>query len=155
MLEILTPLVKLHRVSRAVDPSTFVAAPGIWAALNSDGTLQNITTDTPPTLSKLVVNSASSNPYESNDVESGRVTTIEDIGVRVLVDTEGYTGTPTVGGLLAVSDKAGYEGKLFLYTEHPHSEAGSYEIVARCEEVDAVNSTIVYRTMSPTIVTVS
>lgn len=149
MLEILTPLVKLHRVSRSVDPSTFVAKPGIWGELQVDGSLKNVVTATPAKINKLVVNSASENVYESNDVEVGRVTTIEDFGVRCLVDGEGFTGDPAVGDLLAVSNIAGYEGKLFSTDENPNTETGDYEVVARVEETDAVAGTIVYKTISP------
>jgi hypothetical protein len=155
MLEILTPIVKLHRVSRSVDPTTFEAAPGIWGVLMGDGSLVNVTTDTPSKLNKLVVNSASSNKYESNDVEVGRLTTIEDIGVRVLVDDAGFTtgGGLAQGEALAVSVKAGYEGKLFGVDENPNSEGpGDFEIVARIEEVDAVSGTIVYKTVAPSYV---
>jgi len=149
MLEILTPLVKLHRVSRSVDPSVFVAKPGIWGELNPDGSLKNVVTDTPAKINKLVVNSASENVYESNDVEVGRVTTIEDFGVRALVDGEGFTGEPAVGDLLAVSNITGFEGKLFSTTENPNTEVGDYEVVARVEETDAVAGTIVFKTISP------
>jgi hypothetical protein len=153
MLEILTPLVKLHRVSRSVDPSVFVAKPGIWGELNPDGSLKNVVTDEPAKINKLVVNSASENVYESNDVEVGRVTTIEDFGVRCLVDGEGFTGTPNstinVGDLLAVSNIEGFEGKLFSTDENPNTETGDYEVVARVEETDAVAGTIVYKTISP------
>jgi len=149
MLEILTPLVKLHRVSRSVDTSAFVAKPGIWGELQPDGSLKNIVTDTPAKINKLVVNSASENIYESNDVEVGRVTTIEDFGVRCLVDGEGFTGDPAVGDLLAVSTVATFEGKLFSTTENPNDEDNDFEVVARVEEVDAIAGTIVYKTISP------
>jgi hypothetical protein len=153
MLEILTPIYKVHRVSRSVNPATFVAVPGIWAVLNSDGSLKNVVTSSPDKTNKLVINSASSNPYESNDVEVGRVSTVEDIGIRCLVDGAGFTGNPAVGDLLAVSTPLGYEGKLFSTTENPWGESGDFQIVARVEEVDAVAGTIVFRTISPSIVT--
>lgn len=151
-LEILTPLDKLHRVSRKIDKDTFVAVPGIWAEVKADGTLDNITTDTPGVVTKLVMNSASDNIYESHDVEVGRITTVEDIGFRYQVDGEGYVGTAAFGELYAVSDKATAEGKLFDVAEKPTSEAGDYEIVARCEEVSGANR--IFRTLSPVIFTV-
>ena len=155
MLEILTPLVKLHRVSRSVNPDTFVAVPGIWGVLGIDGSLTNVATGVVTKLNKLVVNSASNNKYESNDVEVGRVTTIEDIGVRVQVDSAGFTsgGGLVQGEALAVSVKAGFEGLLFGVDENPNGEGpGDYEIVARVEEIDATNGTIVYKTVAPTYV---
>jgi hypothetical protein len=153
MLEILTPLSKLHRVSRSVDSSTFIAVPGMWGELQHDGMLINIVTNVPAKINKLIINSSSNNAYESNDVEVGRVSTIEDIGVRCFVDNNGFTGDPAVGELLAVSDKAGAEGLLFSIDEQPNGEFGDYEIVAVVEEKDSVAGTIVYRTLSPEIKT--
>lgn len=149
MLDILTPLIKLERVSRKVDPATFTAVPGVWVKVQADGSLVNVTEDTPSTMNKMVISSASSNIYESHDVEVGRITTLESHGYRATIDSDGYTGSPSQGDLLAVSDKSGAIGKLFSITETPNSEWGTYEVVARCEEVDAVNGTITIRTISP------
>ena len=152
-LEILTPLEKLHRVTRQIDPDTFVAVPGIWAVLLVDGSLENVTTDTPPVMTKLVISSVSDSIYESHDSEVGRTTTVEDIGTRVQVDTDGYAGTLTQGTLLAVSDKAATgEGKLFDVGSVPNGEAGVYEIVAQVEVV--VGGLVTYRLLSPVAVTI-
>ena len=152
MLEVLTPLRLVHRVSRKITPSSFVASPGIWAEVDANGGLVNITTDTPATITKLVLGNASSNIYESHDVTVGRITSMEDHGIRVKVDTDGYTGSPIQGALLAVSDQDGVEGKLFSMGETPNGETGDYEVVARCEEVGT--GFIIYRTISPAITTV-
>ena len=39
MLEILTPMNKIERVSRKINPATFVAAPGIWGQVEASGSL--------------------------------------------------------------------------------------------------------------------
>ena len=152
MLEILTPMNKVERVSRKVDSSTFVAAPGIWGAINSTGNIINVATGVNSLLNKLVLTSASSNVYESHDVSVGRITTMESHGIRIKVDSEGYTATtPVVGDMLVISSATGTEGKLI-----PSDEAanGTYEIVARIEEVNAAGGWIIYRTISPISVTV-
>jgi hypothetical protein len=147
MFEILTPLAKLHRISRQVDPSTFSAYPGIWGKLNADGTLSNVTE--PSAITKLIVGKLSSNPYESHDVRgSGRITTIEDLGFRFTCDHDCFTGDPSVGDFLAVSDKDA--GKLFSIDIPPNGEVGDYELVARVEEKYS-DDTIVCRTVSPAI----
>jgi hypothetical protein len=151
-LEILTPLDKLHRVSRKVDKDTFVIEPGQWGEVKADGSLENITTDTPGVITKLVMSNVSDNVYESHDIEVGRATTVEDIGYRFQVDSTGFVGTAAFGEFYAVSDKAPNEGKLFDIAEKPTSEAGNYEVVARCEEVGTGYR--VFRTVSPEITTV-
>lgn len=155
MLEILTPLIKIHRVPRTIDPATFTARPGMFANLKADGSLENVVTGTIPTNPKMVVNSASSNKYESNDVEVGRCTTIEDIGVRFTVDSDVITGNPTVGNRVSVSCIAGFEGRLFDVVETPNAEAGTYPVVAVVEEKDSIAGTWTLKTVSPTTVVCS
>lgn len=156
MLEILTLLNKVERVSRIIDPDNFLAVPGLWAEVQADGSLANITTDTPGVITKLVIGNASDNIYESHDVSVGRITTVESIGIRAKVDTEGFDGsTIAQGDLLVVSDKAGAEGKLVSIIEKPNTEAGNYEIVARAEEVDVTAGYIIFRTVSPVILTLT
>ena len=92
MLEILTPMNKIERVSRKGAPATFVAAPGIWAELEAAGSIKNVVDGVPAAINKLVIGNASSNQYESHDVEVGRITTSESQGIRIKVDTAGYTG---------------------------------------------------------------
>ncbi len=149
MLEILTILSKLDRVSRVVDPSSFVAAPGIWAAVQSDGSIANCDAASVKTLHKMVISSASSNQYESNDIEVGRITTMESVGARCKVDSEGYAGTIAQGDMLYVSyNTTGTStiGKLRSSTEVGH-ETGSREIVGRAEEVGT--DYIVFKTVDP------
>ena len=151
MLELLTPMQKLERVSRQIDPTTFVAAPGIWAQVQSDGSLINVLNTVKSAINKLVIGSASLDKYESNDVEVGRITTLETIGCRVKVDSAGYAGTVAQGDFLIVSSDTVSLGKLI--TVATASSAGNYEVVARAEEVNTAAGYIVYRTVSPYIVT--
>ena len=151
MLELLTPMQKLERVSRQIDPTTFVAAPGIWAQVQSDGSLINVLNTVKSAINKLVIGSASLDKYESNDVEVGRITTLETIGCRVKVDSAGYAGTVAQGDFLIVSSDTASLGKLI--TVATASSAGNYEVVARAEEVNTAAGYIVYRTVSPYLVT--
>jgi ribosomal protein L23 len=152
MLELLTPMVKLERVSRSIDSATFVAAPGVWAQVQADGSLINVLAGVNAKVNKLNIGSASSNIYESHDVEVGRITTMETHGVRVKVDTAGYTGTPSFGDLLVVCSEALKLGKLVSTDEAVN---GTYEIVARVEEVNSSSGYIIYRTLSPAMVTIN
>ena len=150
MMEILTPMNKVERVTRKIDPATFVAVPGIWGVLGATGILTNVATGVNALVNKLVISSASSSIYESHDVEVGRITTMESQGIRVKVDTDGYSATtPVQGDLLVVSSAAGTEGKLMPSDE---AAAGTYETVGRIEVVGT--GYIIFRTMSPTVVTV-
>ena len=155
MLEILTKLAPLDRVSRVVDPDTFVAAPGIWGAIQSDGSIANCDAASVKYIHKLVISSASSNQYESHDISVGRITTLESLGVRCKVDSEGYAGTIAQGDLLMVSyNTTGTStiGKLRSTTEIGHA-TGDHEIVARAEEVGT--DYLIYKTISPYKATIS
>jgi len=152
MLEVLTPLNLVERVSRKI-PSTFVAAPGIWAEVQSDGSIDVLTAGTPGAITKLVLGNASSSIYESHDVSGGRITTMESIGIRVHINSDGFTGSPTQMALLAVSDQTVALGKLFDIAVTPNHELGDYEVVARCEQVNS-DGTIIIRTLSPVITTI-
>jgi len=154
MLEILTHFSKLDRVSRSVDPSSFVASPGIWAAVQPDGSIANCDASSIKTIHKLVIGSKSSNIYEGHDVEVGRVATMESIGVRCKVDSEGYAGTIAQGDNLYVSYQTtgtSAIGKLSSTATPVGGETGSREVVARCEEVGT--NYIVFKTISPYVTT--
>jgi hypothetical protein len=148
MFEILTPLAILHRESRPIDPTTFLATPGLWGVIGSDGTLTNVVAGTKAKINKLIVGARSSSQYESHDTAVGRISTIENVGFRVQCDTAGYVGDVHQGDFLAVCDNASYLGKLFSVAESPNGENGDYELVARVEEIDATTGVIVYRTVS-------
>ena len=94
MLDVKTPLSKVHRATRRVE-SGFVANPGIWAYLES-GVLKNIVaTTSQEKVLKVVIGNASSSVYESHDVEVGSIATIDEVA-RMAVDTDGYQAV--VGG---------------------------------------------------------
>jgi len=151
MLEILTPLAKCIRVSRSVDPDTFVALPGQWAEVSSDGSLVNVS-GAPVLVNKIVISSKTDNKYESHDVEVGRITTLEGpYGVRFKVDSNGYTGTVAVGDMLVVSNQTGEEGKLRRSAGLP---SATYEVVARIEQVNGTEGWIICELISPTTVSV-
>lgn len=150
-MDILTPLSKADRVSRQIDPATFVARPGIWAVLNNDGSLSNVVANTPAPVNKLVIGSRTGNKYESNDTMVGRITTMESIGIRIRLSYGLYVGVITVGDRLVVSTDADCLGKL-ISAEEPY-ETGNYEIVAICEEAHISEGWIIIRTVSPEMIT--
>ena len=150
-LNILTPLAKVTRVSRVVDPSSFTATPGIWGYIGSDGSIKNIQTGTNNKINKLVISSKSSSAYESQDIAVGRIATLETPGARCTVTTTGYVPTSmTQGALLVVGSDAGNEGKLEAVA---YAAAGTYEVVAICESIDATNGILTFETLSPSFVT--
>jgi hypothetical protein len=153
MLDVLTLLNKVERVSRLFELDNFVAVPGIWAEVVDDGSIKNVVTDTPAKCNKLVFGGVSDNPYENNDTKAGRVTTIESHGVRCKVDSEGYDGTVNVFDDLVVATGAGIEGKLVSVAET--TETGIYEVVARAEEVNDTEGWIIFKTLSPSYITLT
>lgn len=153
-LDILTPWSKIERVSRQMNPDTFVITrPGLWAVLENDGTLTNVVTDTPDKINKLVLNARTGNRYESHDSSHGRIATMESIGVRIRLTHGLYVGVISVGDRLCVSTYTGTKGKL-ISLEMAY-ETGDYEVVAICEEAHITEGYIIIRTVSPSIVTVS
>jgi hypothetical protein len=148
MFEILTPLDKVDRVSRKIDADTFVITAGMWAYLADDESLVNIATGTNKPVNKLVMTTVSSNDYESHDVMVGRVTTVESYGIRCKLDSTLYTGTPVLGDYMVVSSASGTEGKLVPIRV---SAIGTYEVVAKVEEVNNTDGFIVVRTLSATM----
>jgi hypothetical protein len=146
MIEILTPLSKCIRVSRAIDPATFVAAPGSWAGVAADGSLVAVST-TPAKVNKLVIGSSSNNKYESHDVEVGRITTLEGpVGLRFKITSDHYVGTPGQGTYLVPSSEALELGKLRLIVG---ATTGTYENVARVEQ--AGTGFLICTLISPTL----
>ena len=140
MISVLTPLSKVHRGSRKIDSDNFVAAPGIWASLKNDGSLENVATA--PAVAKLVLGNASSNSYESHDVTVGRIATLETIGARVKASIDLFDGAVTQGAALTVSAATGKKGLL-------KAAATTNIVVAVAEEV--TSDYVVYTTASPTI----
>jgi hypothetical protein len=152
-MEILTPMSKVERVSRQMDPDTFVIVrPGLWAVLENDGTLTNVVTDTPDKVNKLVIGSRTGNIYESHDTAHGRISTMESIGIRIRLTHGLYVGAISVGDRLTVSTFVSTKGKL-ISIESAY-ETGDYEAVAMCEEAHITEGYIIIRTISPVIVTV-
>ena len=173
MLDVKTPLSKIHRLARKVDPSAVTAEPGSWISIQTGSAVNLVgaTNATQQPILKMVLGNASSNQYESNDIEVGRLATIEGV-FRATVDTDGYqkyvggTGTQTLstavtyteGADLSVAYKttsatatsaagispAGDIGKLMPAT------TGNI-VVGRVETHDSTNSTLTFETVTPHI----
>jgi hypothetical protein len=136
---------KLTRVSRKVNPATLVAVPGVWLSIDATGIASNVQTSTAPLVAKLCIGSNSANPYESHDVEVGRITTLETIGVRCGVDSDGFHGSSiTQGALLSVDTSAGYEGQLKAAVKGDVA-------VAVAEGYDSATGVLTFTTCSPIV----
>jgi hypothetical protein len=152
MLDILSPLAKATRVSRSIyDPATFVAVPGVWGRIRSDGSIELVPAGSEPSVPKLIINSASQNIYESQDVEVGRITTLESPGIRCKVSDVGFTGSISQSDDLVVSSVHPNEGKLIKL---PTAGNGTYVIVARAEQVNGSEQWLIFETVSPRTVIV-
>lgn len=149
-LQILTPWSKIERVTRQMDPVTFRATPGIWAKLQNDGSLLNVVEDTPAKINKMVLNSRTDSIYESHDTAHGRIATMESFGIRCKVSTNLYTGDISLGDRLVVSTDGATLGQ--LTSAETTAETGSYEVVGRCEEINTAEGYMIFRTVSPEMV---
>jgi hypothetical protein len=145
MMNVLTYLSKVDRVSRSVNPATFTYNPGKWAEIDSTGTLTIPADGTPCKLPALVMGDTADNKYEGHDTSVGRVSTIESYGVRVEVDTDGYAGTINSGDLLFVSAETASKGKLIA--SGSIVAAGTYVAVAKAHTL--ISSKLTYVTLSP------
>lgn len=112
--EVLTPLSKTHRISRQIaDVDTFEATPGTWVELNDKGQVV-VATGTAGAvvelcLSRAIPASSDLYNYEANDTKVGRVSTIADPGVRVLVGKGLITGAVATGANLKVVAEGKWE----------------------------------------------
>jgi hypothetical protein len=134
-----------------MDPETFVATPGIWAVLNNTGDISNVVESTPAKVNKLVIGRRTGNKYESHDTDVGEITTMESHGIRCKASFGLYVGVVNAGDRLAVSTFSDTLGKL-ISVEQDY-ETGDYEVVARAEEAHMTEGWIIFRTVSPEIVT--
>ncbi len=146
-IDILTPLSKVHRVSRPIlDRTNFTVEAGQWVALAAktapnyvSGAVVKASAGTSAKVYELVLNgSRASNivgatglgAYESSDTKVGRITTLMEPGVRVTCGLDLLTVTATasinVGDNLTVSVAASTAG---LLSPIP-TDAGDYEAVA-------------------------
>ena len=167
MLNVLTPLSKVHRASRRVDKDTFIAAPGLWAYINSSGVLANIastsTNQTQPQVLKIVLGNASSNQYESNDIEVGSISTVEGY-FRASADTNGYQKLASDGTSSLTYAQGAALTPAYLVTGTGDSSvtyaaaadigklrpaATGDVVVARVENIDSTNNVLTFETVTP------
>jgi len=120
--DVLTPLSKVHRVSRRIaDPETFTAEPGVFLALTSTGEVENVK-DTSKVIEICISSSRAydyTNPtglavYEANDTKVGSITTIPEVGTRFTIGDDYFASTSGagVGEVISVSTATGTEGEL-------------------------------------------
>lgn len=169
MLDVKTPLSKVHRATRRI-ATGFAAVPGVWANLSTANVLTNITaTSSAPMALKIVLGNASTSQYESNDVAVGSISTLEGV-FRAAVDTNGYqkfgsNGTSDISSLyvqgaeLTVAYTTGTNG-----TDNTNAAAADLGklvpavatatgmlIVARVENIDTTNNVLTFETVTPYI----
>jgi hypothetical protein len=148
-VQVLTPLKLLERVTRQINEN-FFEWPGRWAVVNTDGSLSNQIPGVNAAISKLVIGCRPFNKYEGHDSSVGRVTTLEGHGFRVKVNSVGFSGSVNLGDRLVVSSAEASDGK--LVSLELTAPSGTYEVVARVEELGPNSEWIVYKTLSPYIV---
>lgn len=171
MLDVKTPLSKIHRTTRRI-ATGFAAVPGSWAYIASTGVLTNVvstsTNQTQPKVLKCVMGNASTNTYESNDIAVGSIATLETV-FRAAVDSNGYATAAAAGTSLnnatyypqgqeltvayLVTSTATGAGLQFSATAdigklRPVVTNGEV-VVARVEGIDATNSVLTFETVTP------
>ena len=150
-LQILTLMHLVERVTRPID-QTFYEHIGRWARVRSDGSLANIIPFTPSKVNKLVIGSKPYNKYEGHDASVGRITTMESYGIRCKVSATGYDGIINQGDRLVVSVDPDSLGQLI--SAETNQIDGTYEVVARAEEINTTEGYLIFRTLTPAMVVV-
>ena len=144
MFNVITKMELFDRPSRPIaDQDNFTSIAGAIADL-VDGAVTNVTTDTDPVNPVFVLTAVSGNVYEGHDVKGGRVTTLEDYGVRINVDTKIIEGAAPAGTYLVPAVADGTEGKLIAATTGKTA-------VAQVVVADAINGIYEIKTVSPFI----
>jgi len=170
MFDVKTPLSKIHRATRRI-PSTFLAVPGIWAAVGTNGSLYNIPTTCTaggqPQVLKPVLGNASSSVYESNDIKVGSIATLET-PFRASVDGAGYAKVRSDGTAYGAALAQGADLSVaFVVTNATGTSNLTYSlladlgklkpactdevVVARVESCDVVNGILTFETVTPHI----
>lgn len=164
MLDIKTPLSKVHRATRRIADG-FVAAPGLWAYVTTGNVLTNIAaTSTQPKVLKMVLGNASSSTYESNDIAVGSISTVEGV-FRAAVSTSGYqkfgsdgtssiTALYTQGADLSVAYTTATDGT--NAADSLTADLGKLKpavtgevVVARVENIDNTNNIVTFEVVTP------
>jgi len=152
--DILTPLVKVHRISRPIyDMETFTVIPGQWIGLvpasTIEGAVDSLSTLTDPKIAELCIShavkpGAPASAYEGNDTKVGRISTISEPGVRAVfgvdllheqattdysIGGDVYAGTD---GLLVSSANAGAGDIKVGYAESV--SAGAHIVIKTTEQ---------------------
>jgi hypothetical protein len=164
--DILTPLAKIHRISRKIaDMDEFNISPGYWVDRDGMGDIVNFkSTTTTVTLPALCLSAYSSSDsffydglsaYTSHDTKLGRITVIEESGIRCHFGLEYFIGAiPNVGQKLAVlyGDSINIENNGKMKVIDP-TVPGTYMAVAKCTSKDG--DLIEITTMEPTEIVIS
>jgi hypothetical protein len=170
--DVLTPLSKLHRISRTIlNRGSFTTEPGIWVALASatapkyvEGSVVEVGNSDATKVYELSMNYSAPaddiNPtgvgaYESNDAKVGRITTLSEPGVRLIMGDGLLTAATSIAGL-SIGDKLVVsalgdddDGKLMPVP----TAAGDYVQVVKVTGISG--TTIEVQTIEPLVVTVT
>jgi len=147
--DILTPLAKIHRISRKIsDMDEFNISPGYWVDKDAfTGDIIEIKDSTTslnlPALCLSAYSSSDSffydglSAYTSHDTKLGRITVVEEPGIRCHFGLDYFIGIiPNVGQKLTIvyGDTINLEnnGKMKVLPSDP----GTYTIIGRCTSKD-------------------
>jgi len=131
--EVLTPLTKIHRISRQISASNgFDMEPGRWVKLDGSGRAIAFDTSVKPfktdvvelSISSAISSSNGLSEYEANDTKVGRITTIATPGTRILIGLGLLKGAPAVGSKVTISETTVTDPNLDV------SVAGGFEVAA-------------------------
>ena len=121
-LNISTHFNRLHRVIRKIGPpgsfgpgmpAYFQARPGMWGNIKN-GVLIPVATYTSKNC-KMVAGFVNVTDYDSQDTKVGKVTCIEDFGIRMKLNDSVYVGQPEKGDFLTISaEQDDSQGKMMV-----------------------------------------
>jgi hypothetical protein len=158
IVSILTPLDQIHRVSRQVDDvANFLSVSGQYVQLLENERVQNVEpVEGGVPMVKMNISLFSDNIYESNDTRGqGRVTCMENVGVRVKMARNLYFGSSSgkKNGTKLIVKTAGDNAGFLHFQDEESIEDGSYPAVAVLEGISGEEITI--RTIQQETVTIS
>lgn len=143
--DVLTPLAKLHRISRQIeDMDTFKTRPGLWIDRNSLGRMVQAGDPSGVRIYGLCLTSAEPHSYDydgitsyiANDTRVGRITTLEQPGIRSLFGPAYFVRPPIIGDLVYVIDNDATGETNGIMTATPPTTGETAIAVGKCTSID-------------------
>ena len=147
IVNILTPLDQMHRISRQVDDvANFLSVSGQYVQLLENERVQNVEpVERGVPMVKMNISLFSDNIYESQDTRGqGRVTCMENIGIRIKMARNLYFGNPSSkkNGEKLIVKTAGDNAGFLHFQDEESLESGDYPCVAVLEGISGDDITI-------------